>query len=30
MSESSLDMLWWSGVGLSLAVVALVIWIASE
>jgi hypothetical protein len=30
MSESSLDTLWWCGAGLSLAVVALLIWISSE
>jgi hypothetical protein len=30
MSESSLDMLWRCGVGLSLAVAAFPIWIASE
>jgi hypothetical protein len=30
MSESSLDTLWWCGVALSLAVVALLIWISSE
>jgi hypothetical protein len=30
MSETSLDMLWWLGLGLSLAVVVLAIWISSE
>jgi hypothetical protein len=30
MSETSLDALWWLGVGLSLTVVVLVIWISSE
>jgi hypothetical protein len=30
MSETSLDTLWWLGVGLSLTVVVLIIWISSE